>query len=235
MNIEIKLGLPKGSLNTPDRGNTEEMLLNAGYDIHGYEPKKESDSRLAIANDREIKPFLTRPQSAPVELMRGYLDLAIIGEDWVNEETTRRPRSGIRKIGDLDYGTTRLVIALPDTSPCQSLSDFFLFQTAQEKSIVCFTEFINLTRQRFMRNEAYQAIYGSKTPKVQVRSLTNGSNKLVQILYSDGVTEGFIAKGANIIADITQSGNSLKEYGLKEVEQIMESSVGLYAGPTCIG
>lgn len=237
---EIKLGLPKGSLNTPGRGNTQQVLLDAGYDVRGYEPGKESDRSLSIANDPEIKPFLTRPQSVPVELSRGLLDIAITGEDWIQEETVSGAQNGIRRIGDLEYGRTRLVVAVPSDTTYESLSDFFITLNEervrkQGKPILCFTEYVNLTRRQFMQNEAYQAIFGNQTPLVQVRGLVNGKNRLVQILNSDGVTEGYIAKGADIIVDNTQSGSTLREYGLRELEQITESSVGLYAGPTCVG
>src|SRR3989338_6692483 len=122
---QIKLGLPKGSLNTRGRGNTQEVFMDAGYDIQGYEPGNESDKRLYLANDPEIIAFLTRPQSAPVELSRQLLDIAIVGEDWVSEESVNSKENGIRRIGDLEYGRTRLVIAVPDNTSYESLSDFF--------------------------------------------------------------------------------------------------------------
>ena len=75
---KIKLGVPKGSLNTIGRGDTEGLFLDAGYVICGYTPGKESDRSLHIANDPEIQLFLTRPQSAPNELSRGLLDIAIL-------------------------------------------------------------------------------------------------------------------------------------------------------------
>lgn len=235
MSKEIKLGLPKGSLNTPGRGNTQQVLIDAGYDIRGYEPGEESDRSLSIANDPEIKPFLTRPQSVPVELSRGLLDIAITGEDWIKEEGISNAQNSIGMIGDLEYGRTRLVIAVPGSSTFESLSDFFRALRGRKRPILCFTEYVNLTRQRFMQNEEYQRIFGEKTPLVQVRGLLDGENRQVQILNSDGVTEGYIAKGADIIVDNTQSGSTLRDYGLRELEQIMESSAGLYAGPSCIG
>lgn len=235
MEKEIKLGLPKGSLNTPSRGNTQQVLIDAGYDIRGYEPGKESDRNLAITNDPEIIPFLTRPQSAPVELSIGFLDIAINGEDWIQEETISNEQNGIRKIGDLGYGQTRIVAAIPASTSYESLADFFRSQRGGQRPILCFTEYVNLTRQAFMQNVAYQEIFGGQSPLVQIRGLVSGTNRMVQILNSDGVTEGYITKGADIIIDNTQSGSTLKEYGLRELEQIMESSVGLYAGPTCTG
>ncbi len=187
---------------------------------------------MSIENDQEIALFLTRPQSAPLELSRGLLDIAIVGDDWIIEETSSGKDVGIIKIGDLGYGQTRLVVAIPSNSPYKSLTDFFI--KSREKPVLCFTEYVNITRKKFMENEGYKRRFGKKSPLIQIRGLTNGENDLVQIINSDGVTEGYITKGADIVVDNSQSGKTLKEYGLIELEQIMESSVGLYAGPTCI-
>ena len=230
----IKLGLPKGSLNTRGRGNTQEVFIDAGYDIGGYEPGSESDRSLTIANDAEIVAFLARPQSAPVELSRELLDIAIIGEDWVKEEGLSNGGNMVRRIGDLRYGGGRIVIAVPNEKPYESLSDFFRAEKDRIRPILCFTEYVNLTRQMFMENEAYREIYGGSKPLVQVRGLVDGENRQVQIINSDGVTEGYIAKGADLVVDITQSGRAIKEYGLRELEQMMETSAGLFAGPGCV-
>jgi len=229
----IKLGLPKGSLNTVGRGNTHQIFVDAGYDIRWYEPGKESGKRISIVNDPEIIAFLCRPQSAPVELSRGMLDIAIIGEDWVREESTNG--EGIRRIGDLEYGQTRLVIAVAKEKDYGSLSDLFRANKRRDSPILCFTEYPNLTRQHVMKDPAYKEVFGDIPPLVQVRSLIDGENNLVQIINSDGVTEGYIEKGADFIVDNTQTGSTLREYGLKELETIMQSSTGLYAGPSCTG
>lgn len=235
MSKEIRLGLPKGSLNNPSRVNTYEVLVAAGYTVRGYIPEAES-RRISIDNDPEIKPFLIRPQSAPILLSRGMLDIAITGEDWVDEESVKEGQNGVRKIGELKYGLpTRLVLAVLSTADFSSLSDFFMSLKGREKPCLCFTEYVNLTRNRFMQNEVYRAFYGNQAPLVQIRSLLDGSNRLVQIINSDGVTEGFIRLGADIIADNTQKGDTLRDYGLKEIDQIMQSFPGLYAGVDCVG
>jgi ATP phosphoribosyltransferase len=229
---KIVLGLPKGSLNNVNRGNTYQLFVDAGYEVKGYEPGQES-YEIIISNDSEIKAYLTRPQSAPVELNRGMIDIAIIGEDWVKEESIANQDKFIKKIGDLNYGQTKLVVAVPDKSPYDSLTDFFKDNQTRETPILCFTEYPNLTRQHVMNNEGYKEVFGNSVPLVQVRGLINGDNKKVQIINSDGATEVYIAKGADIIVDNTQTGGSLKKAGLKVLETIMESSAGLYAGPSC--
>ena len=232
---KINLGLPKGSLNDLRRGNTKRILVAGGYNIAGYEPGNESDNDLAILNDPQIAPFLIRPQSAPVELRLGLLDIAIIGEDWVQEDAASVGGRDIRRIGNLGYGAVRLVLAIPVNAPYKSLSDFFDAQKGRKTPLFCFTEYVQLTRKKFMENEGYQKIFGNKKPVVQVRGLTEGENGLVQIINSDGITEGYIRKGADIISDIAVSGNTLRAYGLRELETIMESRAGLYAGPSCTG
>lgn len=231
---KIVLGLPKGSLNNVNRGNTYQLFVDAGYEVKGYEPGKE-ENEINISNDPEIKAFLTRPQSAPVELNRGILDIAIVGEDWVREESVNVEGELIRKVGDLNYGQTRLIVALPNEDPYESLTDFFRKNKDRKTPILCFTEYPNLTRQHFMENEGYKEVFGESKPLVQIRGLSDGDNEKVQIINSDGATEVYIAKGADLIVDNTQTGSSLKKAGLKILETIMESSAGLYAGPNCKG
>lgn len=230
---KIVLGLPKGSLNNVSRGNTYQLFVDAGYEVIGYEPGNES-YEIKIANDNQIKAFVTRPQSTPVELNRKMVDIAIVGEDWVKEESITNDND-IIKIGDLDYGQTRLIVAVPNDSPYYSLSEFFRINNDRKTPILCFTEYPNLTRQHIMENDGYKEVFGDAIPLVQVRGLVDGDNEAVQIINSDGATEVYIAKGADLIVDNTQTGSSLKKAGLVELETIMHSSAGLYAGPSCTG
>lgn len=231
--IKIVLGLPKGSLNNVNRGNTYKLFTDAGYDVKGYEPGKES-YEITIANDSEIKAYLTRPQSTPVELNRGMVDIAIVGEDWVREESVQCD-SKIIKLGDLNYGETRLIVAVPKDSEYGTLSDIFTKNKDRKEPILCFTEYPNLTRQHIMNNDGYKEVFGNQVPLLQVRGLVDGNNDKVQIINSDGATEVYITKGADFIVDNTQTGGSLKKAGLIELETIMKSSAGLYASPYCTG
>lgn len=234
----IRLGLPKGSLNTPDRGDTRQVFIDAGYDIRGYESGKESQAKLAIANDQEIKPFITRPQRSPMDLNRRILDIAITGDDWVEEDRVNGDqRYDIRKIGDLDYGQTTLVVAVAEANDYKSLSDLFadLRKRTEENPILCYTEYVNLTAGAISQNEAYREFFGETPPFVQSRGMTRPGNMRVQVLGSEGATEVSITMGADVIVDTSQSGQSLIDNRLRKIGEIMVSSAGLYAGPSCVG
>jgi ATP phosphoribosyltransferase len=226
----IKFGLPKGSLNTPGRGNTESIFLNAGYDIKGYTPTKESNRSMKIANDPEISLFLSRPQSSPSELLRELLDVAIIGEDWVRE--TQGEEGQIERLCDLEYGQTKLIVALPKENPAQNLNDYLETRLKDSRPLICYSEYVNLTRTFIASLPAYKKKFGDAMPLLQIRGITVGDNDKVVVINSDGVTEGYIEKGADIVVDNTQTGSTLKAYGLKILDTIMTSTSGLYAGPS---
>jgi len=86
-----------------------------------------------------------------------------------------------------------------------------------------------------MQNEVYRELFGEVSPFVQYRGLTRGRNRRVQIVGSDGATEPSIEMGYDMIVDNSQSGQSLIDNHLREIGQIMVSSAGLYAGPSCVG
>ncbi len=239
MKKTIRLLLPKGSLNTPGRGDTCGILKQAGYEIEGYEPGKESDRNLRIVNDPEIEAMLSRPQSMPLELSFGSVessygsaDIAIVGSDWVVEETNG---NGLVQIADLGYGKTRLVFAVDQNEKAENLDAFVGERLFVANRITCFTEYVNTAARAIAATYSYRQQFGRIEPLKRLRGVTSGENEKVKVIMSDGVTEGFIRKGAaKIIMDNTQSGSTLREYGLRELEQVAESSAGLYANQKVI-
>ena len=223
---KLRLLLPKGSLNTPGRGDTCGMMKKAGYDILGYEPGKETEP-MEIANDRDILPMLSRPQNAPTELMLGMADAAIVGSDWVNETQGVNGRQIIEML-DLEYGKTRLVFT--SSKEYSSLDAFIAAMARSGKGILCFSEYMNTAAASLASCRSYKKLFGGRQPMVLVRTmLLKGSNEKAKVNWSDGVTEGYIAKGANLVLDNSQSGNTMLKYCLKTMEEIGVSSARLYA------
>lgn len=231
----LRIGLPKGSLNSedPNRGNTNELLLRAGYDIVGYNPGRERPSALSIRDDPELKLKLIRPQSAPYDaLPNGNLDIAIIGGDWVEDaQSVKKP---VRVIGKLGYSNVSVVVAVPHDFPYDSLADFFDSKNGKSNPVICHTEYVNLVSDYIKRNPGYQSLFGSLAPLIVVRGHNIGRNDFVQVHFSDGLTESFLEEGDDFIVDNLHTGNTLKEYGGRPLETIIESSAVVCAGPSCV-
>lgn len=202
------------------------MMKKAGYDILGYESGKETEP-IRITNDKDIRPMLSRPQSAPTELLLGLADAAIVGSDWVNETQGRNGRQ-IIEVLDLEYGKTRLVFTSSEKYP--SLDAFIAAMARGGKDILCFSEYISTAATSLASSSSYRKFFGGKQPMELVRTrVLSGNNEKVKVNWSDGVTEGYVAKGANLVLDNSQSGNTLLRYRLETTEEIGTSSARLYA------
>ena len=64
----------------------------------------------------------------------------------MQEESVNYKEKLIRKIGDLDYGQTRLIVGVPNESPYNSLTEFFRANKDRKTPILCFTEYPNLNQ-----------------------------------------------------------------------------------------
>lgn len=95
MTLERKLyiGIPRGSLNRdsrkePNRGDTRLLLREAGWELAGYYYKREKYyPKIVKAPEdlKDVKFFVMRPRDFPSLLAEGYLDLAICGNDLMEE------------------------------------------------------------------------------------------------------------------------------------------------------
>lgn len=106
----------------------------------------------------------------------------------------------VKYLADLHFGATRLVVAAPDDSEFKTVEDL-----AKVKSVA--TEFPNLTSKYFEE----------KGIDAKVLSLS-GATEVAPLI---GV--------ADVIADLTSSGTTLKMNYLSEIDTILESSVVMIA------
>jgi ATP phosphoribosyltransferase-like protein len=225
-NNKLHLGLPSGSLNTPGRGDTEGLFIDAGYDIVGYAAGREHRSQLAILNDDEISPHLVKAANVPGDLSRGLLDLSITGDDCIYNWPGGAGE--FTKIVDLEYGNVQVVVAVPKDSEIADLTGLLFQARDHEEPQTFYTEYPILTRNYLMDNDGYQELYPGLTPKTEVFGYVEGDNDKVQIIHSQGATEAYLGRGFPIV-DNTQSGTSLQRAGGVKLEVIMKSSAGLYS------
>jgi ATP phosphoribosyltransferase len=112
--MKLKLGIPKGSLENA----TVDLFRRAGFQI-----TVSSRSYFPAIDDPEIECMLIRAQEMARYVEDGVLDAGLTGRDWVQENDAR-----VETVADLIYakqsfGKVRWVLAVPESSPVQSVKD----------------------------------------------------------------------------------------------------------------
>lgn len=112
--MKLKLGIPKGSLENA----TVDLFRRAGYNI-----TTSSRSYFPAIDDPEMECMLIRAQEMARYVEDGILDAGLTGRDWVEENN-----SDVVSVADLVYakqsfGKVRWVLAVPESSPFQSVKD----------------------------------------------------------------------------------------------------------------
>jgi len=112
--VKLKLGIPKGSLEVA----TIDLFRRAGYVI-----TTSSRSYFPAIDDPEIECMLIRAQEMARYVEDGILDAGLTGRDWVEESGSK-----VESIADLVYakqsfGKVRWVLAVPESSPFESVKD----------------------------------------------------------------------------------------------------------------
>jgi ATP phosphoribosyltransferase len=133
--MKIKLGLPKGSL---------QDATFALFEKAGFKFSVSSRSYFPSTDDDEIEAMLVRAQEIARYVEEGVFDAGLTGKDWILENN-----ADVEEVMDLCYSKQsmrpcRWVLAVPESSPIQSVKDL------QGKRIA--TEVVNLTRQYLARN-----------------------------------------------------------------------------------
>ncbi len=128
--MKLKLGIPKGSLEHA----TVDLFRRAGFNI-----TTSTRSYFPAIDDPEIECMLIRAQEMARYVEDGVLDAGLTGRDWVEENEAQ-----IATVADLIYakqsfGKVRWVLAVPESSPFQSVKDL------QGKIIA--TELVGATRR----------------------------------------------------------------------------------------
>lgn len=186
--MQLKIALPsKGRISDP----AVKLLEKAGIGI-----KDTTDRRLfSETYDEEISVMFTRAADIPEFVADGAADLGMTGLDLILEKDV-----DVEILEDLNFGRAKLVLAVPEDSKIESISDI------KEGSMVA-TEFPNLT-ERYLKNK--------------------GIN--VKIVELSGSTEiaPFIGV-ADVIADLTSTGTTLRMNRLRIIDTVLESSVKLIA------
>lgn len=185
---ELKLGIPKGSLETA----TIELFRKSGWRISGM-----SRSYFPTIDDETLRCSVVRAQEMSRYVESGTLDAGITGKDWIQENG-----SDVEFVAELVYAKasfrpTRWVLAVPQTSPVHKLEDL------RGKKVA--TEMVNFTRRLFAARDIPVEVefsWGATEAKA--------AEGLVDAIVEVTETESTIrAHGLRIVADLLESAPQL--------------------------
>ena len=197
MSASLRIVLPKGSLEraTPDLFEAADLTVRRSSDV---------DYRASIADPRVGEVRILRPQEIPVYVADGMFDLGITGRDWIEERG-----ADVVSLGELAYSKAtsepvRVVLAVADSAPQQSLADL----AALPRPVRVSTEYPELTRRALARH-GVQA----------------------EISLSYGATEAKVPDIADCVVEITETGRALRAAGLRVLDTLLISRTELIANP----
>src|SRR3989338_1081546 len=133
---ELKLGLPKGSLQSA----TIELFKRSGWKISGMER-----SYFPSIDDKQLRCSVVRAQEMSRYVESGSLDAGITGKDWIEGNAP-----DVRLVAELVYAKTsfrpvRWILAVPQDSAVKKIEDL------KGKRIA--TEIVNFTQRYFSRRK----------------------------------------------------------------------------------
>ena len=175
-------------------GSLQESTLNL-FAKAGYRIRASYRSYTPTIDDPELEGLFLRAQEIARYVEQGVLDVGLTGIDWILENG-----ADIVEIAEFQYSKTtsqpaRWVIAVPEDAPIHSVQDL------QDKRIA--TELVHATRSYLQEKGVVAKVeysWGSTEAKVQVPGLVDA------------------------IAEITETGSSLRANKLRIVETMFETT-----------
>jgi ATP phosphoribosyltransferase len=229
------IGMPSGSLADPNRGgNLIQLLEQSGFRTSGYQSG--GPSKFTTVNF--LYGWDGRPQEFATQLGIGELDVAIAGDDWIHERVLELKYEygrdiELRRVMPLKRGSVRLVGIIRSEKEYANATEFFK-ELASSKPLITAVaempylalEWINRRLKEVGRDKAFAKF------SVQKYSTPSKIEAGVLVFETWGKTEAKVKNGgADLGLEITQSGSAIKNYGLRIIDEVMESGTSIWVNP----
>ena len=238
MNTENKLiiGMPAGSLANPTRGgNLVDLLAKAGFPAKGYDAGGPTD----FTSVNFLFGWDGRPQEFCTQLALDELDIAIAGDDWMQERILEMKMAyGVElapeKVLSLHRGNINLVGIVDGSFPETTTEEFLANLIKRKDRITVVTELpymaLNWIMDKLRKIGAPEKFFKWSIQKYK----TPAKEDCGIVIYETwGKTEAKLKNGgADIGLEITQSGSALRNYGLKILEWVFSSETGIWISST---
>lgn len=231
---KLVIGMPAGSLADPERGGSlVNLLKGAGFQAQGYDEGGPTSFPL----NGFLVGWDGRPQEFGAQLALGEVDIAISGEDWMRERTLELKHEygqdiELTKVLSLERGEVRIVIIKIDDG--QEDCEAWLTGLLSEKKLVSMVSEMPYIAVEWFQNKAAALGFGEshKSFSIQKYKTPPKIDAGLVVYETWGKTEAKVKHGSvDFGLEITQSGNAIRNYGLKIAEVVMRSEAGVWANP----
>ncbi len=233
-NSVLKIGMPAGSLANAERGgNLIGLLKDCGFKTSGY--SKGGPSSFSGMN--YLFGWDGRPQEFGSQLGINELDVAIAGDDWINERILELKMAyktdiELERVLSLNRGRVRIVaIATEDGPDCV---DEILNKVVKEKKLITVVTELPYLALDWMLSKLGSLEFGDNFLDYSVQKYKTPPliDQGVLIYETWGKTEAKVKNGgADLGVEITQSGSAIRNYELKVVDEILQSESSIWINP----
>jgi ATP phosphoribosyltransferase len=230
----LTIGMPAGSLADPGRGgNLIQLLEKAGFKTRGYE----SGGPSSFSTVNFLFGWDGRPQEFGSQLSIGELDVAIAGDDWIQERILElkleyKTKLNLEKVLSLNRGGVKLVGITND--PKYTTTNDYLKYLCQSKKLITIVSEMPYLALNWIQNSLRKINKFEEYAEFSVQKYKTPPriDKGILIYETWGKTEAKIKNGgADIGLEITQSGSAIRNYGLTITETVVDSETGIYINP----
>ncbi|MBI2421507.1 MAG: hypothetical protein HYV27_01670 [Candidatus Hydrogenedentes bacterium] len=232
-NTQLVIGMPAGSLADPNRGgNLLTLLKNAGFVSKGYDqggPTKFPLNAVLMGWDG-------RPQEFGSQLAIEEVDIAIGGDDWIQERVLEfkyeyHQDIQLEKVLSLGRGNVRIVIIVNPIEAGKFFDDYLRDLLSKKPLVTMVSEMPYLAldwfKQRIAKLGFEQSHGGYSVQKFKTPPKIDAG---IVIYETWGKTEAKVVNGSvDFGMEITQSGSALRNYGLQIGEDVLHSETGIWA------
>lgn len=228
--------MPAGSLANASRGgNLIKLLDDSGFKTSGYENGGPTNFKTV----NFLYGWDGRPQEFSSQLALQELDVAIAGDDWIEERIIEfkleyNTEIKLEKVLPLNRGGVRLVGIVKGDTPFETTEAYLLDLVSKKELITVVAEMpylaLNWVRESLRKIGKLEEFNDFSVQKYKSPSrITKG----VLIYETWGKTESKVLhNGADFGLEITQSGSAIRNYGLKIIESVYSSQTSIWINPT---
>ncbi len=195
----VRLALPDGHQQPP----TAELLEEAGIQLDDY-PSAVGNRRPKAGLDW-LRVKVVRPQDMPLQVANGNFDLAITGQDWLEEHLCQFPSSPARELLDLKMGKVKIVAVVSQGLGVSSIDSLRRFNYQRSVPLRIASEYTNIA-DKYAR-ENHLGMY--------------------RVIPTWGASEAFLPEDADLLIENTETGQTLARHKLEILDTLFQSTACL--------